>query len=326
MKRALSLALGLCAAGALFSSCASKPEVKIVLLDPCADSGQSFREAASYAEFVVYKNRCPTDETLAAGKTDGAVYKSTVAADGKLPEVGDLGKGKYGFAALMRDENCSVIGFGCTEADMDTIREVRAAVRAWTNPCTDSQCDLCTPLSGPGCDPPKTCSAGRCIEEDAPSCDLTVVAGGALPEPATATARLTGPAIVATPDGYVIAYREQDAAGTTLSANVMGLSDNGTLKPPSKFNLGGCTGVEMKDGIGIAYSGNGGLAATSLPNCGGTGSRRGVRPVRLAGRRGRCQRAEELYVSGVDCGQQWPRGGRGCWGLRFRVSRGPLDA
>ena len=53
MKRALSLALGLCAAGALFSSCASKPEVKIVLLDPCADSGQSFREAASYAEFVV---------------------------------------------------------------------------------------------------------------------------------------------------------------------------------------------------------------------------------------------------------------------------------
>ncbi len=263
MKRAVALALGLCAAGILFASCAAKPSVKIVILDPCADESKSFRDAAAYTEFVVYDSRCPPDSTLAAGSTKGSAYKSTVPADENLPDVGDLSKGKYGFAVLMRDSNCGVIGFGCTEADMDSIREVRVAVRAWTTP--DS---LCAPLSGPGCDADLTCSEGRCVQDDAPSCDLNVVAAGALPQPSTPTARLTGPAIAATPDGYVVAYREQDAVGTTLNAVIAGLSDNGTLKPPSKFNLGGCAGVEMKDGVGIAYAGDEGLVATSLPNCG----------------------------------------------------------
>ncbi len=113
-----------------------------------------------------------------------------------------------------------------------------------------------------------TAGTGGVVEEDAPSCNLNVVAAGPLPAPLAPTARLTGPAIVDTPDGYVIAYREQNALGTSLNGVVSSLSDNGTLKPPSKFNLGGCAGVEMKDGVGIAYAGDEGLVATSMPNCG----------------------------------------------------------
>ena len=96
------MALGLCAAGVLFASCAAKPSVKIVILDPCADESKSFRDAAAYTEFVVYDSRCPQDSTLAAGSTKGSTYKATVPADENLPDVGDLSKGKYGFAVLMR--------------------------------------------------------------------------------------------------------------------------------------------------------------------------------------------------------------------------------
>lgn len=268
MKRAASLALCLVALGVLgVPSCADPPSVKIVLLDPCADEGKSFREAAEYVEFVVYKDSCPTDPDLAAGKTGGSVYKGSAPADKNLPEVGPLEKGKYGFAALLRNENCGIIGFGCTEADMESIREVRIAVRAWTSPNA-----LCTPLTGGGCEPPLSCVAGRCQEEDSQDCNLTVVAAGELPKPASATARLTGPAIVDTPKGFVLAYREQDAAGTKLTAVVAGLSDGGSLSKPAAFDLGGCAGVEMKDGVGIAFRGSSGLVATSLPNCGGTGA------------------------------------------------------
>lgn len=103
-------------------------------------------------------------------------------------------------------------------------------------------------------------------------CDLAVVSAGELPKPTSLNAHLTGPDIVDTPTGFVLAYREQDTTGAKLTAVVAGLSDGGSLSKPAAFDLGGCAGVVMKDGVGIAYRGTSGLVATSLPNCGGTGA------------------------------------------------------
>jgi len=89
---------------------------------------------------------------------------------------------------------------------------------------------------------------------------------GKLPDPVAATARLTGPAIAATDDGFMLAYRDQD--GSTLRAVLLFVSDAGTVGAPSIFDLGGCASKQPSDGVGIAFENGVGMVASSLPDCG----------------------------------------------------------
>jgi hypothetical protein len=89
---------------------------------------------------------------------------------------------------------------------------------------------------------------------------------GKLPDPVAATARLTGPAITATDDGFMLAYRDQD--GATLRAVLLFVSDAGAAGAPSAFDLGGCAGKQPSDGVGIAFENGVGMVASSLPDCG----------------------------------------------------------
>lgn len=247
------------------SSCAAKREVTIELLEGCT----GVRAAADYVQFVVFPNRCPTDEELAAGQTTGARFQTTVAATAELPSIGDLPKSKFGFAAILRDEKCTVTGFGCTVADLETIGGVRISVCDWSDKSGPEAACACQPLKGGGCMPPEQCVEGTCKKlgvDEGGACSLVVEAAGKLPSPPAPTARLTGPAIAATDNGFVLGYRDQD--GATLRVLVMYLNDAGTLSQPAVFDLGGCASKEPTDGVGIAYEGGYGLFATSLPDCG----------------------------------------------------------
>lgn len=273
MKRAglVLIALGV----ASFASCSSNPEVEIILLDPCAESGTSFRDAAAYTEILVVENGCPEDPDLAAGAVESAVFQGVAEADKGLPKIGALEKGKYGFVALLKDANCGVIGFGCTAADLENIREVRIAVRAWT------QADTCQPLTGGSCPLPLSCDEGRCVQEPgeggAGGCDLSVVAGGPLPKLGVTGAQVTGPGVVATTSGFVIGYREYATSDGTMVANLVPLSDTGTLGTPFSVKVMDptdagqtpCPGKTVNDGVGMAYYDTQGLFVASLPDCGG---------------------------------------------------------
>ena len=272
MKRAAWVCLALGVAGV--ASC-GKDSVSIVLLDPCAEEGTSFREAAAWTEIAVVRNGCPADEDLALGDVQGAVFRGTRAADGSLPEVGDLEKGKYGFVALLKDDNCGVIGFGCTAADLESIREVRIAVRAWTNPPNQT----CTPLTGGACPAGLVCDSERgTCNPDTGSCDgggtgctLEVVTAGSLPKAAFSSSTVSGPAIVNTSCGFAVGYREYSSGDGTMQTTILPLSDAGALGAAATLKLmepsAACSGKSVTDGIGMAFSGSQGLLVSSLPNC-----------------------------------------------------------
>ncbi len=281
MNRVVCSGFALAFASLCFPSCAEKPKIKIGLRDLCEET--AFREAGAYTEFVVFRNGCPSDDDLKAGRTDGAVFRSVAPVDSSLPDVGDLDKVKYGFAALVRNENCGVVGFGCTAANLENVREVRIGVCDWSAQTQDGMPTCaCEALRGPGCKSPKICTKGSCTtgecvidDGDLKGCPLTVAASGPLPAPADSSSIISGPGLVSTPDGFVVALREMSSGGDKGQVKLLGLSDCGAPVVRGVVDLASneltCTGGASSDGVGIAFSGDAGLAAASLPNCGDGG-------------------------------------------------------
>ncbi len=292
MKRTGAVLALLVAGAALPVSCAKKPSLTFILLDDCASQNKSFKEAATYTEITVFKKGCPQDADLALGLTTlgntdlaahpemkdflPAAFDGVAAKGDSLPSVSDLDKKKYGFAAVMRDANCGVIGFGCTEADLKSIREVRVSVRAWSQ--TDSS-KVCDPLKGAGCTTGRTCDQGRCKlpvdggEGGAGNCDLSVFASGSLPPLSSGDAggaQFTGPTVAASTAGFVVGYRTQESGA--LYAHAAQLTTSGTMNPPSTIPLKDCPNKSPADGVGLAFSGGNGLMALSLPDCDGNGA------------------------------------------------------
>jgi hypothetical protein len=278
MRKAGVFAFGTVLTLLAFASCGGKTEVTIELLDPCKAEGTSFREEAAYVEFAVFPGKCPDDTILAAGLTSSARFRKVVKSKSALPEVGDLPKEKFGFAAILRDEECGVIGFGCTNADLENTKKIIVAVRAWATPAgKNDPSAYCTPLTGGGCGPGLSCVSGNCKkanEDDAGGCSLTIAAAGKLPSPVVATAKVTGPAITATDSGFVMAYRDQDTESATgfLRAVVFYVSDAGVPGTPGSYELIHCAGKNPSDGVGAAYANGFGLITTSLPMCDAKGA------------------------------------------------------
>ncbi|MBX3183352.1 MAG: hypothetical protein KIT72_03705 [Polyangiaceae bacterium] len=284
-----ALLAGAAASGA---ACSSK-ELALTLVDPCqgVQGFEGFRSRASYVEFAVFESECPNntcgdlDPQLALGNTQGALKTSLVPINQALPSIGDLPVRKYAFAAVLKDDTCKPIAYGCTCADVEDISKVEINVAAWSN-CSGSGCSeaqACTEMSAPGCVAPAACVNGRCDGDPDPDssvppdasddnpptgpCSLRVIASGALPAPISDTAALSGPAVTATDAGFVIGYREQHPDTTAMQAVLQGVSDSGSPSSPSKIALGNCSSTPS-DGVGIASQGSAGLMVVSLPECG----------------------------------------------------------
>ena len=281
----MRFALTLASAGLLLlPACKSAEEVTVLLQDQC-----SFQDTATYTEFAVFEDQCSggstacgLDDKLSVGDTDGAIFRHIVPMGDALPSVGKLDEKAYAFAAIVRDESCRVIGYGCTCADITTIREVQVQPGGWSR-CQDKDCTLdefCASLETGGCAADEQCTAGTCeagISDvdsgpDEPTvCTLEVQASGALPSVAAET-RLTGPALAATSSGFVLAYRTQDAEGIAdIVASLPSTSGALTPIPPAKIACA-YDEIQADGGIGIDFKGGNGLAVFSLPNCDGKGA------------------------------------------------------
>jgi len=245
-------------------SCASTPVVDVALEDPL-----DLRETAKYAQLVVFDGGCPDKAKLAEGDVSGNRWMQSVEMGGNFNEIGTLEKGPFGFAAVLRDDRCGVLGFGCTPVDLSHHRHVTVAVN-----------ELVSPPRG-ACDADETCANSVCVsgapeagaEADVDAgpltCELDLVATGSFELPTEVGSLFTGPAVVATPNGFVVMYRRVEPGGVEPMGVRLKLTDQGDATEV-EIELPSCGDDIAADGIAGAWNNTfgAGLMAVSLPPCG----------------------------------------------------------
>jgi hypothetical protein len=119
----------------------------VTLADP-----RGLRSGASYAEFLIFDEGCPDGDDLREGKYPDPFFVQRLDAVDDFAPPGTLDARRYGFAAVLRTEDCAVLGVGCTEANLaDRIEAVIVPL------------DGVAPPKG-AC--PGACRRGRCDDED----------------------------------------------------------------------------------------------------------------------------------------------------------------
>lgn len=288
-RRWLAISLGV-GAGLLVPSCGGKKSTDVTLNDP---NDLRHRPEAGWVEFDVIGGGCPAEDALKSGAISGAP-SFVVGATDAIPGVGDLPSGTYGFAVLVKDQSCAIMGYGCTEVDLASKRAVTINVQ----PNADANHQL-APIGG--CMAPAACVAGTCgMATDggaaggagggggggggmgggsggkagsggAPSmgCKLELIKSGDLPPPIDVGATIAGPAVVATPTGFLIGYRDLNAGATMDRVNVVAVTSDGVAAQPSPFALTPCaaTAVDPTVAMAINDDGTSGLLAASRPPC-----------------------------------------------------------
>jgi hypothetical protein len=107
-------------------------------------------------EAAVFPKACPDESTLSKGDTSTAIDTQNVAEDQPIAPVTGLVQDTYGFTFLVRDDACHVLAWGCTEADLSKITEIRTLVQNWTGQ------NVCDAASEGACATGETCHQGAC--------------------------------------------------------------------------------------------------------------------------------------------------------------------
>lgn len=190
---------------------------------------------------------------LAAGIPEQG-YASRVAfrvKDG-APAFGDLPRGNYAFGVVARGADCTVLATGCTEASVADAS--RVAVQLTASPETRGTCSS-----------DATCRAARCVPTIGAGCSLQLVGAGPLANPLKEEDTLiSAPAIAATRDGFLIAYREinGDEEGGRLTVLPID-AQGGALQPTRRSLYKRCAKSKEADGAAIALRGERGWVAIS---------------------------------------------------------------
>lgn len=138
-------------------ACGGNESTELVVIDPCCEeTGTCLKQLSESTEVSVFEGGCPDDARLEAGDTTGALFQETGSARGVLPEIRTLSAKPHGFAVLYRDTGCRVVGYGCVDANPDSVKAIRIEVRAW------SRAALCTPLQTGSCGGGNQCTQGVC--------------------------------------------------------------------------------------------------------------------------------------------------------------------
>src|SRR5258708_14528928 len=144
MRRTRSVLFGLTFACAAVPAC-RKADLGFNVYVPGSVVGNT-----SWVEVGVFPNRCPDGATLAGGIPDGVVSRVAFRPkNASAPPVGQLKKGPYGFAAVARAEDCSVLAAGCSVVDLSSAKDIAINLQALDNPvgacgagesCNDARC------------------------------------------------------------------------------------------------------------------------------------------------------------------------------------------
>lgn len=258
-----SASLLVLAALALGAQCQGDPGVTFEVQMP-----GSIANSAQWMEIGVFSGGCPNPTQLAGGLPATGTLDRIAVAKGNTspPAIGTLKKGSYGFVAVARSSNCSVLGTGCSSVDVTNARDISISV---------------TPASPPmgACTAEQSCVDARCIASAAPDaagagCALSLVGAGPLGDPiAVISDVVSAPAVAVTERGFLVAYREYDATGGTAQLTLATVDAGGALSIAMPTMLvGQCAMQDESDGLGLAYVAGTGVVASARPSCGGQSS------------------------------------------------------
>jgi hypothetical protein len=260
------------------ASCVAKAkvDVKIVDLSDCSVCDETcLRCHAKYLQFAVFEGDCPAFQSLAQGNLQGATVW-TVENNGEMPsDLIDLPKNDYGFAALLRRDDCGVVGYGCTKVELEKHRHVEIRLAK-----VDGAPGACDATKGQVCEN-GTCStaAAEAGVDAGKSCNLAQpVAFGTFGNTTVANAYITGPAVVGTPSGFVAAYAE--SSGGSSSLTVQPISATGTKGTAQSVKISGCGAGAVPAGLAMAWNtaSSTGLLALSTLTCSETETGPGALP------------------------------------------------
>jgi hypothetical protein len=125
-------------------------EISWRISDPC-----SMLSEGSWLEGALFIAGCPGNSGLASGYPAGDLLNQVVASNAALAAYRGLEQAEYGFGVMLRDQNCTVIGYGCSDANLAQVSVIQTAIRNW------GAVDVCSLGSGL-CAAGTACNAGRC--------------------------------------------------------------------------------------------------------------------------------------------------------------------
>ena len=118
--------------------------VSVSVVDPSATSSQ-----AKFRLLALFAGGCPSDQDLAAGKLASAESIQKIPQLDASFNVSGLDVKKIAFVGMFRRDDCGVVAFGCTPADLTVHKYVMVQVEPVTPPtgacasgvsCVDGQC------------------------------------------------------------------------------------------------------------------------------------------------------------------------------------------
>jgi hypothetical protein len=248
------------AIGVAAPACNPKSEVGFSLRVP----GDIVDQTTWYEIGAFANGTCPPKEQLGGGIPMGSTARLAFRREARTtPALGDLARGSYAFAAVAKNEDCGVLAGGCSVVDVDSSSEITITLRAMDPPSA-------------GCKNGTVCEAAQCVpssDNSDPSvgagCSLELVGAGPLGNPLAISSTLTSaPAIVATSEGFLIAYRELDALVGAARLTFLAVDNGGgALDPHSETLPSRCSGADESDAVGMAFSNGNGLAVVARAPC-----------------------------------------------------------
>jgi hypothetical protein len=180
------------------------------------------------------------------------------ASDTSPPSIADLPRAKYAIGVAARASDCSVLATGCTDADLSQTSAVTVVLNAVPTPqgaCTDGA----------------TCADAECTPEGGDvgaGCSLTLVGAGPLADPLGLLGTvMSAPALAATGNGFLIAYREWDPNTGDARITVIPVDDQGGLGTPQQTPQVPCLAIQVSDAAALVFSGSSGVVAASRAGC-----------------------------------------------------------
>lgn len=245
---------------AVMGGACGDPDVSVMVSIP-KGAGAKWVEIGAFSGGV-----CPPIGELAGGLPNAGMV-ARVAFDAASPKpMGHLPAASYGFAAVARAEDCSVLATGCAVVDVTRARDISISL------ASSSGGDAAKCTSG------EVCLDARCVPPsgvDDPSfgqgCTMELVGAGPLPNAVAGGPQISAPAVVAAGDGFVIGYMETLSSGGSRVTLVPIDADGGALQATAPFPLKHCKSDTLAYGgdallLSLA-SMTDGLVAVSHPPC-----------------------------------------------------------
>ena len=250
--RPIALLAAAATAGAVAWACDRKPQIGFSLLVP-----PEIQEQAVWFEIGAFPGAsCPPLAQFAGGiPASGSVARVAFHRDSETrPALGDIPRGSYAFAAVATDD-CAVLAAGCSVVDVGKADDVEITLRARDNPA--GACGAGNVCQNAQCAPPND-NSGNTVGA---GCSLEVIGGGPLNNPLSPNGFVSHPGIVATPDGFLLAYRESDRTLGQAQVTFIAIDNGGAISHITEQTLRDtCPDVEESDALGLALSGGTAMA------------------------------------------------------------------